>query len=484
MGLNLEDKRLAYFMPLIFLLMATLLRYMALAQSPYPNGWDGYYYVMQVHSWLSYGYLQSADFSLVYPYFIAFSYLLGDYVLAYQLGTAFLSGLLASTGYWLVYHTTGKGTMALLAGSFLVFSPTLTYMASQFPKNMLGLVFLTLALNTIKEKKYFWFLGFAILAFISHRMTAGFCLLIGGAYLFRQLSWRWWLAIVTLLGLVTLLPGIFHYSDLQRFEGQLSWQPHFAPYAFYQLFHRTMTGWWSIEIILLVLALGVLCYYYWSDKEWRSDNDLHQWCWPCLLAIALFPFFEMAFGSMGYRFFLTFPIFLSLYFTTKISGRRHWVVPLAICFLASSFWAHQAYQPAHHDPPNKRYTVIVERLEGVFNREDYPLIIAHKGLAEMIIFKTDFDALNWAPDAHVSAKNVLRVVHNLDLPHFSKYLNKKEMKALKKLTLHYYAVPESLWRQYLQSVKATDDQGILTRIAAGDNPMVLRPAFLKKGKSL
>jgi len=55
---------------------------------------------MQVHSWLTYGYLQSADFSLIYPFFAAVTLIVTDFILGFKIGVALLGGLLVASVYF------------------------------------------------------------------------------------------------------------------------------------------------------------------------------------------------------------------------------------------------------------------------------------------------------------------------------------------------------------------------------------------------
>jgi hypothetical protein len=153
-------------------------------------------------------------------------------------------------------------------------------------------------------------------------------------------------------------------------------------------------------------------------------------------------------------------------------------------FVVSSAFSFTSYNPYLHDPPNKLYDLIINRLNENYNSNEYPLVIAHKSLAELIIYRTDFDALNWSPPKTANPDSVLRIIHNIEYYHFSKYLFKKEVGFVKKLTMHYYAVPESSWKKFLKLVKEKEDYKLMELIKSGNNPLEQRPQYLKKGKSL
>lgn len=199
----------------IFFAMSVALRFISASQTAHPTGWDGYYYVMQVHSWLTFGHLQSPDYSLIYPYFAAISFIVRDYILAYQIGVAILSGLLiAAVFYSLKKRGVELGWICIVC-SYLLFSPLTTYFILQFPKNTLGLVFLVLFVPSSPRH-----LVFLVLTLLTHRMTGGFALLIAAIYAIRNIPLKWILAGGVVVVLISFLPGILHISDIARFEDQ------------------------------------------------------------------------------------------------------------------------------------------------------------------------------------------------------------------------------------------------------------------------
>ena len=147
-----------------------LVRFLAANQTPYASGWDGYYYVMQVHSWLTYGHLQSPDFSPVYPFLASIALFSDDFVLAFKIGQATLGAILVVTAHYFVYRETGRLSMGLVAGAYLAFSPTVVYLSIQFPKNVMGLIFLIWFIYFLSRKQLIYAFIFLLLAFVTDRM--------------------------------------------------------------------------------------------------------------------------------------------------------------------------------------------------------------------------------------------------------------------------------------------------------------------------
>jgi len=282
----------------------------------------------------------------------------------------------------------------------------------------------------------------------------------------------------------SLLPGIIHISDLMRFESQLSGIPQFAPISFYQTMKTGLSIWWIVELLIFTGLIVATIFYYVRSKAYTSSDLMLRVGWPALLILSLFPFFVMDHGSMGYRFFFVAPVLWSCYFLVNAKWKSAWGVPAVILLLGFSFFSPLAYDSSKYDAPNKQYAIVVNRLSEQYSPDSYPLVIVRKSLAEMIIYETSFDALNWNPPKSADSEKTLRIVSNLQIFHFSKYLKEEELLLVKKLSQQYYAMPELLWRSYLDRVYDANDMEILNLMVAGGNPLDDRPEYLTKGKKL
>ncbi|WP_422361398.1 hypothetical protein [Reichenbachiella sp.] len=398
------------------------------------------------------------------------------------MGASILGGILIGTSFLFANELNSKKITAVIVPSFLAFSPTTIYLVSQFPKNVLGLIFFTLMLRALAKKRFVLSALFILLSLLTHRMTGGLCLFISFCYMLQLLKWRWIVGGALIVTTISLLPGILHISDLKRFEGQLSSMIQFTPFSVYSLFERSINFWWSIELLFLSALLIFLAFKYLSDKDYSSSLWLKKWGWPVLIVVSIFPFFTVEFGSMGYRFFMIAPVLIICYFSGKLNLANTCVLVVSFVFLCCSAFSYKSYNPKLHDPPNQLYELIVDRLSSNYSPERFPLVVVHKSLAEMIIYRTEFDALNWSPPSNIPTGEILRVVSNLDYVHFAKYLNNSELKSIEKLTLHYFALPENIWISFYKEVQKNNDEAILNRLQLGGNPLEQRPYYLLKGK--
>ncbi|HZY81542.1 MAG TPA: hypothetical protein VFE50_18595 [Cyclobacteriaceae bacterium] len=444
-------------------ILSTAVHFLAVNQTIHPTGWDGYYYVMQVHSWLTFGYLQSPDFSLIYPFLTVIAAAAGNAILGYKIGVAIISGLLTATIYF-------KKQSALVA-LYVTASPLVTYFILQFPKNALGLILLVLCLQS---KNRFLIIVFFLATLLTHRMTGAFAIIAAVIYSLRHVSWKWIALGVVCLIALTFLPGVIHLSDLQRFDDQFTIVPHWAPLSFSFIFPRSLSLLFKIDLILVsVLIISSLVLFY-KHKQ--------HWLWLPVALISIFPFFQFKAGDVGYRFFLVAPVaFIMLMPAIEWKPRVQWA--LAGMFFIAALFSWKSYKPPYFDPPNNRYAYIIGNLSDRYSHHDYPLVIAHKSLAEMIIFKTDFDALNWLPPEDMPQQHVLRLINGVNYTDIRKHLDEVDRSLLRSIASGYFALPEDAWQRLVASVKNSNDEKVMKRIMRGGNPMDKRPYYLNKGKN-
>lgn len=483
MGWNLKDKRPAVWTSgLILLTISFIIRFVALNQTPYANGWDGYYYVMQAHSFIEYGHLQSLDYSLIYPYYIVLSYLIPDYELAFKIGTAILAGVFTLLTFQLIYKYSAKIHLAVLGAALTIFSPGITFFVSQFPKNLLGLIFLLPAVYYILRKRHVLSILFILLSFLTHRMTGALGVIFFLISFIRSVSWKYLLGTAGILVLLSLLPGILGISDLERFSGAFSRYPRFNPISFIQLGVVHWNALWILEI--MVGSLLLLYYSYRKIKHYIKGKQisLEGLILLTIAVLVLFPFFRISQGSMGYRFILLLPFvtpFLIVFALRKLKETA--LLPISLILIVSSEFNYEAYDPGIHDAPNKLYMVIAATIIDNYDPAHYQLVIAHKSLAEVIIYKSDFDALNWSVPSGIEREKVLRVVHGIPHRILSRYITADSREQMVRVDASYCIMPELTWQAILE--KAEDDSQFMTLVRKGNNPLQPRPQYLLKGKA-
>jgi hypothetical protein len=165
-------------------------RWQVLGASPFPIGIDGYYYPIQVRSFLEHGTLQYAASPLTFWWMAPFA-VVTDPIVGAKLGAA-LGGALIAVPAYLVGARLGKGRgPGLVAAAFATCSTSSQYLSIEFVKQGLGFTVAMVALWLIlraAEQRTRARLGAAaagiIAAFLTHKVAAGCVVAIGApAYL-------------------------------------------------------------------------------------------------------------------------------------------------------------------------------------------------------------------------------------------------------------------------------------------------------------
>jgi len=456
-------------------ILSAVLRFLAADQTQHPTGWDGYYYVMQVHSWINYGYLQSPDFSLIYPYLTMVTIIAGDVILGFKTGVALLSGLLVGA----VFYSLNKRAVPLswicIVCAYIVFSPLTTYFVLQFPKNALGLIFLVICLSSSNRVVMVLFF---VATIMTHRMTGAFALISGGLFALRHVSWKWISIGAVIVVAISFLPGVLHFSDVERLKGQLTFIPHWPPFSFYRLFPDSLS--WAYQLDLVLISVLIPVSFFLVIRH-RKNISFSSWMWLPIAAISIFPFFKFSAGDLGYRFFLVAPIVLFMMLPYgNWRPRVVWIA--AVIVLSASVISFHSYRPRSFDPPNDRYSYIVGKLITRYDPQEYPLVIAHNSLAEMIIFRTDFDALNWLPPEDMQPQHILRLIQGVNYADLRKYLDAHDSANLRPIASGYFALPEDGWQRFVAAATRENDPRVMASIFSQSNPMNKRPYYLNKGK--
>lgn len=492
--------------------LSAALRYAALNQTPFANGWDGYFYLVQLKSWVESGRMHSPDASLVYPCLRLFYWFTGDYVTALKLGAAVLAGLFT----WAIFAVAEREAAALSdesahragAGIFIaavsVFSPQLTYFTAQFPKNLLGAVLLVSFIGSVpplndagrRRAGKSWLLPviLLILNYFGHRLTFSLALLFlacrfvfvfreqeperRGAHL-RTLAW----AIPAVAGAVLIagafFPGLFHFIDFGRLSGVFSPAAQFAPWSFVSRFGRErLSGWWLAEIAGATACWGFMVIRLMIRRPLPSRRGLH---YPllCLCSLMLFPFLEWSFTGIAYRLFLVFILLapLLLIDLSCVRKRRTGVI-FAAFLLVSSFFSRKSYRPPLHDPDYDLFSRTTTNARRYLSDKSPELIIAHNALAEFYTFTTGTDAMPWLPEHRVDSARLWRIAADVPLQTVRYYAGAGREPVVRSLGYPYILLPEYVWNAVIDRAKRENDEAFLADALGWRNPSHIRPAWL------
>jgi hypothetical protein len=398
-----------------------------------------------------------------------------------------LSGLFAVAAVKLAANFTKEIWTLTIVGVWLIFSPTLTYLTAQFPKNLLGLVFFVLFLKYLIRQNYWLALLFFINLFISHRMTAGLGVITAGAYFTFQMKPNT-LKYIIPLGIATIaavlyLPGVFHLSDLQRLSDSVFSSVEFPPYAFLQYIGgQNIHFFWLAEIIILVLVFLFLGYHIILRYLQKRPYLAFLYIFIPLFVLIL-PFYSFQNAGIGYRFYLAFSVLaIPLLFFLKPLSTYKIKLPLICLIIAGGLLCSFDYEPETYSPPYDWYYKLVNELEDYANKHDADLIVAHEGVTQLLNIHTDILATNWDPPEKFDQKRFIRLVSGVSPQNYKFYLNKHDFRSIRILPRGYSILTEHIWQKFHQKVKRTNDEYILDQIDNWKNPLKSKPGYLVKGR--
>ncbi len=456
-------------------------------QTGYVNGWDGYYYLVQVQSLNNTGVMHSPEYSLVYLPLMALHTITGDYVTSYKISAVLFKLLFVLSVFTLSFSLLRSVRdiskrvaffTALFTATLSAMSPSLNYFFTQFPKNLLGFAlfffFMASVFSTGRRWRggvksgglYVRTIGVILLflaAFFTHRFSAVLSLCFLVLYFappVKHLLKHLWssvgrkqarilipvvmillLLLVTLLIISNRLPLAPSVQDLERITGDLSLSPIFVPVSFVQSFGLfRISPAWIVEIFLAAVLPLLTCFLLLFRKRF---SFLHMGGGYYILLIfsltGLFPFFRFSLTGLSYRLFfgslLMFPLaclpyirlavgkILGLRLDRGLLSRRVIPVLIFLALLALSLYTGRSYSPELHDPPYEYYEEIAGEAVEALSGVDWELIIAHGALAEIITYKFEVDALPWAPEEYFQRDRVWRITAGILRDEVSYYLS-------------------------------------------------------------
>lgn len=462
-----------------------LLRLASLSQTPFANGWDSYFYLIQLQSLVEKGQMHSEEWTILYPLLYLLN-LIFDYVIA----TKVLSCLLAAcftTVLGLIAYINNKSIISsCLILSLTLFSPELTYFTAQWPKNLLGIDLFLLLFLFLTKRQFKWALVFLVLGLFGHRLTAILSILVfSGWYIFEHLNFKIigisLLVFIVLLSIIQLFPGLISIYDYGRLADLLGQSLIIAPQEFLKLFNvNKVSTFWRVELwvyFLTFLLLGVKFVYDLLTKTYNKSLILIF----VVLLVLWFPFYHFTLDGAAYRFyhagvlisFLIPAILLPKSYNHKIIKAS--VITLSCILMIISLFSYTSYDHLRHDPPYNFYATISQQISTDWSDTDPPeLIIAHKSLAEFITFSTRVDAMPWLPEYEIADDRLYRIGY-FPLKQLAKfYLDEK----VTFLLSNYGYLQEKDWNFYLQELEANENRDIIELHLDWKNPSQIRPSYL------
>lgn len=459
----------------------------SLGTSSFANGWDSYFYLIQGKSILTEGAMHSPSASLIHPYLTLALYCgMGEDLIAYKVAISILAGTFALITVLVAYKWSKREGVILVVGAFMVVSPFLDYIAAQYPKNLLGLVFFMAFLLSLSKEKLILPILFLALNFFGHKLTFGMAAIVFTCYYATMWLNKKVIFGSIILGFILVLltlftPGLLALADLERFSNFLSTTPSWASYEFASFAKAGQISRWWVTFVILIDIIFIACLAWLIYSKIRK-KVINQHITPLVIlgTIFLFPFLHWAEDGLALRMYLSFAILCPLLIIGLPITFRHPLIPAAI-FILSIFFVRntRGYSPKLQDPPYNTYATITDRLLVLEVFKNAELIIGHKSLAEYITFETGKDVLPWQPEYKVPDDKLWRIVTDVIQGDLRYYLGNRNFY---QLSTNYYLVKESDWQNLLQKASDKDDQQFLKAVNTWRNPHMVRPNYLLRNK--
>ena len=471
-----------YIISFVIASIGLILHYISLNQTGYANGWDSYFYLLQIKSLINDGHLISSRLSLFYPLLVCAKWITGDYINGYKILTALLASTVIFLNACIVYQITRNKIAATVTSLLTLWSPHLFYFSSQYANNLAGYAFFLIFILFLLDKKYVFAIIFVIVNLFTHKLTG--MLSVGTLIIytiFQLLVYNkhkkiliWGLIPIVI---VMFIPKIFAFHEVNRQLDIFTLTPQIYVLQFIDYFKGIITKIWISEIITTAIAfIGFT-----AILIIKKSKSIELWLFPILFSLLNFPFLKWDTDGFSYRFFLLSMLFSSVFtglIISYIHEKKNMLIVLIITILSTvtTAFSCKTYNPKLNDPPYNRYEIITKNLKNskVFNTAD--LFIAHKSLAEFIKFTTNKDVMPWIPEYHIEDEKLWRIVADIDPYILNSFLKNDTVFYL---GFNYCLMKDSQWKSFIADILANDSD-FYDDYTTWLNPNQVRPAFLQK----
>ena len=459
-----------------------LLRFLVYQGSSFANGWDAYFYIIQIKSYVEDGAMHANRISLFYPLLLSWYYLLHDYEQVYQVVSALIVGAFSLQLFRTAHSLNNDSDSKYLIAVYTLFSPHLTFVGSQFPKNLLGVFVLLILIEYLIKAKYIKASIATLLGCFIHKMTAGlsiilFALFPLAKFLKQYLSYLFMIAIAS-IGIVLIFHDIIQSFKFGR-DGFGFGKPVWQGGEFINLLSESITTLWISEIAFTYILFLLVCSFVLIRK---STNP--QWIVLLVVLLAcIFPLLEWSALSLSYRLLTVFLILAPLligYFKLKLKTIT--LIPICLIFTIAGFYSAHTYPRDQLDPPYRKYKYLTRKIQEI--KEINPeLIIIHKTFAEYYTFQTGKDALPWIPEYDIMDSKLWRVAYGINAKTISYYASDlpEIENRLFQLSPSYLLLREDVWLESIQKIKK-DDPDLFSELSNWKNPDTIRPNYLLNNK--
>jgi hypothetical protein len=461
-----------------------------LLSTPYPQGSDGYAYLVQLRSLIETIHLHYPDPSLIYPFLAGIALFAGATPLTLKIGITILILVFVIAVYLYSRTVTNNWRLAAIIATWAALSPNVLFAASQFPKQFMGVTLFILFLVALRSRRRFLAITLIPAVLLTHRMTAVMLLIYAVLSTALHVKRRSVVVIIIsaiacaiMIGLLPhLVPGSFNFFDFSRLDGTLSAVPQFAPISFFRMRGNNLSEILFCESILLYLVI-ILSVVYIAKRFIRTKGKIigEHCILTIIAAISIFPFLVIDPMGAGYRLFLIAMVMEFIMLPhLPIPDKKRILIPSFIIIAISGIIYTTTEKVSRYDPPSSLYQMLTQKAGTKLSGIPLDLIVAHKVLAEMIDYHLRIDALAWRPEPYFDRTRVWRMVYGIERWEIARNANVGETDhRIIDLSANYILVREDLWDLFLNQI--TDDD-LFARSNSAENPYQVRPSYITYGR--
>lgn len=413
----------------------------ALFQTNYAPGWDSYFYLDQVKSWMNQGALHSSRLNLIYPSLISLQYIFHDYILSYKTLTIIAYAACPPLLFVLAQKLKLSYWHSLFIALLFIANPISLYFSAQFTKNLIAACFFIGFLTTLTQKHYKTSLILVLILFFSHKLIFAIALLFVCYYIYYHFFQFRFLLIGTILTSFAVLATTLFIVAPQNLS-----IPHPYPYSFYQSHKEVL----PIQCFIIATLCSILIVYCAVRANLANKTEPFQLALISTFAILLCPFLKWGLMDYSFRFYMTFLLLCPLLLLYTTIPKKAVKTLLIGVFIATPF-INQAYKPHKQDPPYSAYKNIKETLKPIYTSTDIDLLICHKSLAEYISFHLNKDILPWGVPKSEITPNTYRLSY-LPLSLKNALTNNFNDSEYTKISARYYLLKETTWKRFVTTL--------------------------------
>ena len=472
---------------LLCAVLAVVVRIPLLWDDPWAPGYDGWYYVLQVRSWLD-GEPLFADRSLVFPVLVGLARVIGDVVTANKVAACVFAAAGAGGAAVGAFRWTGSLAAALVAGTWWAVAPGHLHVSLEFLKNDAGVAVLGLlcaALPGLGRHRASTVLavGLMLLGPFVHKLTGVMGLVWGVGVV--VVGWAWsfvgapsprpppsggggrgavgggpaWIPILLTLIAITLLIGVFGVLRGVDFLRFLAPQPGDGARFDLLLHSRRIHTVHRLTLLVAHILPILLAAGLWRTRFVRVGAPV-----VLLAVLTAAPLLPMGFDLTAWRLLLLafIPTAMAL---ALLVARTHWSVGLLLAVATVATTPSTIAHTARAEPEYADWAALVPVLQQ--HIPETHRVVAHRGLCGFVWAVADRHCENFDPQGDPT--HWWRIVYGMGEARLAPYSEVPPVR----LRLGYTLVPESAWRAF-----RADHADTLPLVHHPRNPYRPRPGFV------